>query len=233
MDFMASSYEYITSVLDRFAGKKADAKVVVAHLGHGASMCAIEHGRSVATTMGFTVLDGLVMGRRCGELDPGVVLYLMRDRGLTLAEVEDLLAHRSGLLGVSGISDDMRDLLESDAAHAADAIDLFCYRATRELGSLAAALGGLDVLVFTGGIGEHAPTIRAKICEDAAWLGVSIDSTSNLSDAACVSSQRSDVEVYVIPTDEELVIAQHAARLVNSSMASASAEQHESASRSI
>jgi acetate kinase len=212
--FHGLSYEYVASVLPRFAGKMAYERVVVAHLGHGASMCAMQDGRSVATTMGFTALDGLPMGQRCGALDPGVVPYLMRVQGVDIAEIEDLLYHKSGLLGVSGISDDMRVLLSSDRPEAAEAIDLFCYRASRELGSLAAALGGLDVLVFTGGIGEHAAPIRARICEHARWLGVYLDEHANEHDGPRLESATSRVRVFAIPTNEDLMVAHHTLRLV-------------------
>jgi len=182
------SYEYIASVLPDILGlAEADGRVVVAHLGSGASICAMHRRKSVATTMGFTALDGLPMGSRCGELDPGVVLYLIQEKGMTAQAVTDLLYHSSGLFGVSGISDDMRTLLASDDPHAADAIALFIYRITRELGSLAAALGGLDALVFTAGIGEHAPEIRRRVCEQAAWLGVQVDEAANAAGAARIT----------------------------------------------
>ncbi|HDO52328.1 MAG TPA: acetate/propionate family kinase, partial [Rhizobiales bacterium] len=174
--FHGLSYEYIAGALPHYAGAAAEGRVVVAHLGHGASMCAMRARRSVATTMGFTALDGLPMGRRCGTLDPGVLLFLMREKGMDYESLTDLLYHRSGLLGVSGISDDMRDLLASQSAAAKEAVDLFTYRIGRELGSLAGALGGLDVLVFTGGIGEHASAVRERVCQDAGWLGIRLDS---------------------------------------------------------
>jgi acetate kinase len=212
--FHGLSYEYIASVLPKFAGKAADGRVVVAHLGHGASMCAMRGRRSVATTMGFTALDGLPMGRRCGALDPGVVPYLVREHGLSVEEIEDLLYHKSGLLGVSGISDDMRDLLASDRAEAAEAVELFCYRIGRELGSLATALGGLDVLVFTGGIGEHAAPVRAKVCGYAHWLGVRLDEEANRRGGPRLSPADDTPSVFVIPTDEDLMIARHTLRVV-------------------
>lgn len=190
--FHGLSYEYIASVLPEHLGERADGRVVVAHLGSGASLCAMRERRSVATTMGFSALDGLVMGTRSGALDPGVLLYLL-EGGMSVAALGDLLWKRSGLLGVSGISGDMRALLASSDPAARRAVDLFVYRVGRELGSLAAALGGLDALVFTAGIGEHAPQIRAAICEQAAWLGVG-----------------STVPAVVIPTDEEGVTARHA-----------------------
>ncbi len=164
--------------------------MVVAHLGSGASMCAMHRRKSVATTMGFTALDGLPMGRRCGTLDPGVVLYLMQEKGMTAQEVSDLLYHASGLLGVSGLSDDMRTLLASSDPHAKEAVELFVYRIGRELGSLAAALGGLDALVFTAGIGEHAAEIRRRVCEQAAWFGFEIDEAANAAGGPRITAGR-------------------------------------------
>lgn len=212
--FHGLSYEYIAGVLPEFAGQSADGRVVVAHLGHGASMCAMHGRRSVATTMGFTALDGLPMGQRCGALDPGVVPYLVRERGMTIAEVEDLLYHKCGLLGVSGLSDDMRDLLASDQPEAAEAVELFCYRIGRELGSLAAALEGLDVLVFTGGIGEHAAPVRAKVCHRLRWLGVELDDDANSRGGPRLTAPSSTPSVFVIPTDEDLMIARHTLNIV-------------------
>ena len=178
--FHGLSYEYIASVLPHIVGLPiAQGRVVVAHLGSGASMCAMKQRKSVATTMGFTALDGLVMSRRCGSLDPGVVLYLMEEKKMTAAAISDLLYQSSGLLGVSGLSDDMKTLLASDKPYAAEAVDLFVYRICRELGSLAAALNGLDALVFTAGIGEHAPEIRRRVCTESAWLGLEIDVAAN------------------------------------------------------
>lgn len=207
--FHGISYEYIAGVLPRYVGDGADGRVVVAHLGHGASMCALEGRQSVATTMGFTTLDGLPMASRCGALDPGVILYLMAERGMDLAAVTDLLYYRSGLLGLSGISGDMRDLLASADPRAAEAVRLFVYRICRELGSLAAALGGLDVLVFSGGIGEHAAPVRAQVCEGSRWLGVALDEAANEAHGPCVTSADSPVSAWVIPTDEELMIVRH------------------------
>jgi acetate kinase len=207
--FHGLSYEYIASVLPGIVGQTASGRVVVAHLGNGCSMCALLDGKSVATTMGFTALEGLPMGTRSGAIDPGVVLYLLTERGMSVAGVTDLLYHRSGLLGVSGISNDMRILLASHAREATDAIDLFVYRIARELGSLAAALGGLDVLVFTAGIGEHAAPVRARVCENAAWLGVCLDPTANLAGGPRMSTADSRVSAWVIPTNEELMIARH------------------------
>jgi len=216
--FHGISYEYIAGALPGVAGPAiADGRVVVAHLGAGASMCAMRARKSVATTMGFTALDGLMMGSRTGVLDPGVVLYLLQQRGMTPDAISDLLYRRSGLLGVSGISDDMRTLLASDDPHAEEAIALFVYRIGRELGSLAAALGGLDALVFTGGIGEHAAEIRRRVCVQAAWLGVTLDAAANahVSGAARISIADSAVSAWVIPTDEDLMIARHVWRLVD------------------
>jgi len=207
--FHGLSYEYIADVLPHFLGGAAEGRVVVGHLGNGASMCALERRRSVATTMGFSVLDGLPMGTRCGAIDPGVILYLLSERGMDAAAVSDLLYHQSGFLGVSGISHDMRDLLNSDSPDAARAIDLFVYRIGRELGSLAAALGGLDALVFTAGIGEHAAPIRARVCEAARWLGIDLDEAANHHGGRRISADHSTVSVWVIPTDEEQMIARH------------------------
>jgi acetate kinase len=207
--FHGLSYEYIASVLPDVLGPVAEGRVVVAHLGSGASMCAICQRRSVATTMSFTPLDGLAMGTRCGSLDPGVILYLIQEKGMTPQAVSDLLYHSSGLLGVSGISDDMRTLLAIDDPLAANAVALFVYRFSRELGSLAASLGGLDALVFTAGIGEHAPEIRRLACQQASWLGIELDDAANASGAARISTPASKVSAWVIPTNEDLMIARH------------------------
>jgi acetate kinase len=212
--FHGLSYEYIAGELPQYIGRRAEGAVVVAHLGNGASMCAMRNRRSVATTMGFTALEGLVMGTRSGAIDPGVVFYLMRERGMTASQVEHLLYYDSGLRGVSGMSGDMRELLQSPEPRAKEAIDLFVYRASRELVSLAAALSGLEVLVFTGGIGEHAAPVRAMLCEQAHWLGVEIDPQANVRHETLISTDRSRVAVCVVPTDEEMVIARHTARLL-------------------
>lgn len=212
--FHGLSYEYIARVLPQHLGAKADGRVVVAHLGNGASMCAMQERKSVATTMGFTALDGLMMGTRCGAIDPGVLLHLMEFRQLDAAGLNRLLYKESGLLGVSGISQDMRALLASPAAEAAEAVELFCYRIARELGSLAAALGGLDALVFTAGIGEHAAPVREQVCRRAEWLGVRLDDAANARHATRISAPDSPVDVLVLPTNEEWMIAQHAAALV-------------------
>jgi acetate kinase len=208
--FHGLSYDYIAGELPARLGALADARVVVAHLGNGASLCALRERRSVATTMGFTALDGLMMGTRCGSLDPGVVLYLQNAMGMSPGEVEHLLYQESGLLGVSGISADMRTLQASDDPRAEAAIALFVHRISRELGSLAAELGGLDALVFTAGIGEHAPIVRARVCAAARWLGVEIDAAANQADAPRIDAAASRVQVHIIPTDEERVLARNA-----------------------
>ncbi|MDR3537427.1 MAG: acetate/propionate family kinase [Acetobacteraceae bacterium] len=214
--FHGLSYEYIAGVLPDIVGPAlADGRVVVAHLGSGASMCALHARRSVATTMGFTALDGLMMGRRCGTIDPGVILYLMQQKGLSADAVSNLLYHDCGLFGVSGVSDDMRTLLASDAPLAKDAVELFVYRIARELGSLAAALGGVDALVFTAGIGEHAAAVRARVCELAAWLGVALDAPANQAGGPRISTTGSRMSAWVIPTDEDLMIARHSWALLN------------------
>jgi len=208
--FHGLSYEYIASVLPEVMGMPAgDGRVVVAHLGSGASMCGMKARKSVATTMGFTALDGLPMARRCGSLDPGVVLYLAQEKGMTAGAISDLLYQSSGLLGVSGISDDMKTLLESRRPQAAEAVELFAYRIVREIGSLAAALGGLDAVVFTAGIGEHAPEIRRRVCEQAGWLGLEIDLEANAAGGPRITTIGSKATAWVIPTDEDLMIARH------------------------
>jgi acetate kinase len=209
--FHGISYEYIAGVLPEVMGSAAaSGRIVVAHLGSGASLCALRDGRSVATTMSFTPLDGLPMGRRCGSLDPGVVLYLMQHKGMDAAEISKLLNEESGLMGVSGISDDMQVLLSSEDSRATEAIELFVYRIGLELGALAAALHGLDALVFTGGIGEHAARIRQRVCEDAAWLGLALDARANAAGAACITHPGSGASAWIIPTDEDLMMARHA-----------------------
>ncbi|MFW6278079.1 MAG: acetate/propionate family kinase [Halorhodospira sp.] len=210
--FHGLSYEYIAGQLPDYDPQAAAGRTVVAHLGAGASLCALHGGRSVATTMGFTALDGLPMGQRCGSIDPGVVLYLLREEGGSVAGVERLLYRESGLLGVSGISSDMRMLLASEAPEAAEAVELFCYRTVREIGGLAAALGGLDALVFTAGIGEHAAPVRRRIAAGLEWLGLSLDQAANERDGPRISAADSAVAAWVIPTDEERIIAAHTAR---------------------
>jgi acetate kinase len=207
--FHGLSYEYIASALPQFDEHAASGKTVVLHLGNGASMCAMAAGKSIASTMGFTALDGLPMGTRCGAIDPGVLLYLMDERKMDARAIEKLLYNQSGLLGVSGMSSDMRALLESGEPRAQLAVDLFVYRIGRELGSLAAALGGLDAIVFTGGIGEHAALIREKVCKQAAWLGVELDTVANEKNGPRISSANSRTAAWVVPTNEELMIARH------------------------
>jgi acetate kinase len=211
--FHGLSYEHVATVLPEHAGERAEGRVVVAHLGHGASLCAMRGRQSVATTMGFTALDGLVMGRRPGLLDPGVVLHLLQEQGMGAAEVSELLYQRSGLLGVSGLSGDMRDLLGSDAPRAREAVELFVYRAVLEIGAFAAALGGLDILVFTAGIGENAAEVRARIADGLGWLGLGLDPAANTTGGPRISAAGSAVEAYVIPADEEGVIARHTMEL--------------------
>ncbi len=205
--FHGLSYAYVSGELRRISPTLAGGRVVIAHLGNGASMCALSDGRSVASTMGFSALDGLPMGTRCGQLDPGVVLHLMR-QGWDADRLEDLLYRRSGLLGLSGISGDMRALQASGAPEAAQAIDYFVFRIRRELGGLAAALGGIDALVFTGGIGENARAIRRRVCEGMGWLGIDLDNAANECGALAISAPLSRTAVLVIPTNEEVVIAQ-------------------------
>ncbi len=215
--FHGLSYEYIAAALPGVLGPVADDRVIVAHLGNGASLCAMRGRRSVATTMGFSTLEGLVMGTRCGSIDPGVLFYLMHEKKMSSAEVEDMLYRRSGLIGLSEISNDMRTLLESPDPRARAAIEQFVYRAALETGALAAALEGIDALVFTGGIGEHAASIRAMICEKLAWLGIALDDSANAGHAPRISTAASRVSVCVIPTDEEAVIARHTRRLLHES----------------
>jgi acetate kinase len=207
--FHGLSYEYIASVLPETAPELAEGRVVVAHLGSGASMCAMHAGRSIDSTMGFTALDGLPMGTRCGALDPGVVLHLNRAYGMDADAIEHLLYHECGLKGVSGIGNDMRDLLASDDPRAAQAIELFVYRIGRELGALTAAQGGLDGLVFTAGIGERSAAIRERVCARAGWLGIDLDQAANRAGGPKISKATSMVAVYAIPTDEEQMIARH------------------------
>jgi acetate kinase len=207
--FHGLSYEYIASVLPEIAPAAAAGRTVVAHLGNGASMCAISGGKSVASTMGFTAVDGLPMGTRCGNLDPGVILYLMAELKMDRQAIEDLIYRQSGLLGVSGISSDMRALLASNKPGARFAIELFTYRIGRELGSLAAAMQGIDAMVFTGGVGENAVAIRERVVRDAAWLGLELDPAANQAGGPCITAMSSKVPVWVIPANEELKIAQH------------------------
>jgi acetate kinase len=215
--FHGLSYEYIVSALPDVMPDHADGRLVVAHLGNGASMCAIHHGRSVASTMGFSTVEGLLMGTRSGALDPGVILYLLQHEGMSTDAIEHLIYERSGLLGVSGISSDMRTLIASKLPAARQAVDLFVYRIRRELGSLAAALGGLDALVFTAGIGEHSPDIRARVCRDARWLGIILDEDANAKKGPRISIPESPTSAWMIPTDENLMIARHTREVIDRS----------------
>jgi acetate kinase len=212
--FHGLSYEYIASVLPEIAPEIADGRVIVAHLGSGASLCALSGGRSVDTTLGFTALDGLCMGTRPGSVDPGVILYLFQNLGLSAKEVETLLYKKSGLLAISGSSNDMRDLIDSPEPSAVLAVDYFVYRAAREIGALAAVLGGLDGLVFTAGIGENSAAIRERICRASAWLGLELDADANRVPAGRISTPASRVAAWVIPTNEELMIARHTGALL-------------------
>jgi acetate kinase len=212
--FHGLSYEYIASMLPRLDARAATGRTVVLHLGNGASMCALAGGKSLASTMGFTAVDGLPMGTRCGALDPGVILYLMDQRGMDARAIEKLIYNQSGLLGVSGVSSDMRTLLASGEPRAALAVDLYVYRIGRELGSLAAALGGLDAIVFTGGIGENSAEIRARVCRGAGWLGLELDEPANLAGGPCISKADGPTTAWVLPTNEELMIARHTRRLL-------------------
>ena len=213
--FHGLSYEYIADVLPQHLdAARANGRVIVAHLGNGASMCAMLGRKSQATTMGFTAVEGLMMGTRTGAIDPGVLLYLMDYDGMDAKKLTNLLYKESGLLGVSGISQDMRELLASDKPEAKEAVDLFCYRIVREIGSLAAAIGGLDALVFTGGIGEHAAPVRERICSQLGWLGFEFDTTANNSLNECISTTGSRAAILVIPTNEEWMLARHTAELI-------------------
>ncbi len=212
--FHGLSYEYVADALARLDEDAAEGRTIVLHLGNGCSMCALDGGRSVASTMGFTAVEGLMMGTRSGALDPGVVLYLMAERAMTPAEIEKLLYKESGLLGVSGIASDMRTLLASDEPRARLAVDLFVYRIRREIGALVALLGGLDALVFTAGIGENAAAIRARVCRDAGWIGVELDEAANQAGGPRISRAGSRIAVWIVPTNEELMIARQTARLI-------------------
>lgn len=212
--FHGLSYEYIASVLPDIDAGAAKGRCVALHLGNGASMCALKDGKSVTSTMGFTAVDGLPMGTRCGAMDPGVIPYLMTQRGMDARAVERLIYSQSGLLGVSGLSSDMRTLLDSDAPRARLAIDLYVYRIGRELGSLAAALGGLDAIVFTAGIGENAPPIRERVLEGARWLGVELSRSANAAGGPRISAEDSKLSAWVVPTNEELMIARHTRALL-------------------
>jgi acetate kinase len=208
--FHGLSYDYIADALRDRHPALAAGRVIVAHLGNGASMCAIESGRSIASTMGYSALDGLPMGTRCGQLDPGVLLYLMDQKRMTAAEITDLLYKQSGLLGLSGLSHDMRTLEAASTPEANEAIDYFVFRCQREIGAMAAALGGIDALIFCGGIGENSRLIRSRICERLGWMGIEIDHAKNDVNAKVISSEMARTTVMVIPTNEELVIAKAA-----------------------
>jgi acetate kinase len=212
--FHGLSYEFIARALPEHSSR-ADGRVVVAHLGNGASMAAMVNRKCVATTLGFSTIDGLVMGTRCGNLDPGVILHLMETKNLTVKDMTKMLYKESGLLGVSGISQDMRTLLSSDKPEAQEAVDLFCYRIARELGSLAAAAGGLDAVVFTGGIGEHAAEVRHRVCIQSEWLGIRLNPEANARHDLHISAGNSSVDVLVIPTNEEWMMAHHAQTLLS------------------
>jgi acetate kinase len=213
--FHGLSYEYIADILPQhLPAAQANGRVIVAHLGNGASMCGMKARQSQCTTMGFTAVDGLMMGTRTGNLDPGVMLYLIETHGMDAKALTKLLYKESGLLGVSGLSQDMRTLLEAGTADALQAVDLFCYRVVREIGSLAAALGGLDALIFTGGIGEHAAVVREKVCLQLGWMGLTLNVAANAKDALRISTADSQVAACVIPTNEEWMIARHTAELL-------------------
>jgi acetate kinase len=219
--FHGLSYEYVAGKLKEIAPEIAEKRVVIAHLGSGASLCALSEGRSVDTTMGLTPLDGLVMGTRCGAIDPGILLYLMQACAMRAAELQDLLYNRSGLLGVSGLSDDVRNLLASRDPRAAEALEMFVFHVAREVGALCSTLGGIDALVFTGGIGEHAAKIRALVCEKLDWLGIACDAGANERNGPLITSSRSAVRAFVVPTDEEVMIARHADALLRSALTKA------------
>jgi acetate kinase len=212
--FHGLSYEYVIGRLKQIAPLHEQGRVVVMHLGNGASMCAIRDGQSVGSSMGFTALDGLPMGTRCGQLDPGVVLYLLKEKAMTPDEIEDLLYLRSGLKGLSGLSQDMRELEAAGTPRAMQAIDYFVFRIRRELGAMAAILSGLDAVVFCGGIGENAWRIRERVCQGFDWLGLELDELRNQSGQTVISSDRSRARVFVIKTNEEMTIARHTARLL-------------------
>lgn len=212
--FHGLSYEFIMHRLETLGISKRLDRLIIAHLGNGASMCAVKNGKAIDSTMGFTALDGLMMGTRCGSIDPGVLLYLLEFKNMSPKEVEHLLYKQSGLLGVSGISSSIKELLETKSKNAQEALDLFVYRIRKELGALSAVLGGLDMLVFTGGIGEHAWQIREAVCAHNEWLGIDIDKELNKTNQAKMSTQKSVVELYTIPTDEEWIIASHCQQLL-------------------
>ncbi len=219
--FHGLSYEYIASVLPQVAPQIAQGRVIVAHLGSGASLCALRAGESIESTLSFTALDGLCMGTRPGSVDPGAILYLFQGLGLSVRDVENILYKKSGLVGISGVSNDMRVLLESSEPSAALAVDYFVYRVAKEVGALTAVLGGLDALVFTAGIGENSAAVRRRICAACAWLGIELDEKANDANAGCISRKTSRVSAWRIPTNEELMIARQTARLLSSGPARA------------
>jgi acetate kinase len=223
--FHGLSYEYLVSRLRELSPAHADGRLVIAHLGNGASLCAVKEGRSVASTMGFTAVDGLMMGTRCGALDPGVLLYLMQEHGMDASAIEDLIYRKSGLSGVSGISSDMRALRASSEPAAREAIDLFVYRIVREIGSLVAALGGIDGLIFSAGIGEHDVLTRAEVVRGCEWLGATLDHEQNTRGDGLISNDASRIAVWVIPTDEELLIARQTAAVLSARQPSSSTAQ--------
>jgi acetate kinase len=212
--FHGLSYDYIVTQLREWEPALARSRLIIAHLGNGASLCAVHDGRSVASTMGFTAVDGLMMGTRTGALDPGVLLYLMAERGMDARAIEDLLYRRSGLLGVSGLSSDMRTLRQSAAPEAAEAIALFIYRIVREVGSLAAALGGVDALIFTAGIGENDAATRSEVAAGCRWLGLELDESRNARAERRISTAGSRLSAWVVPTDEERMIARYTSAMV-------------------
>jgi acetate kinase len=221
--FHGLSYQYVTGKLRQIAPLYAAGRVVVAHLGNGASMCAIRDGHSIGSSMGFTALDGLPMGTRCGQLDPGVVLYLMQEKKMSAEAISDLLYRESGLKGLSGLSHDMRELEASDSTEAQQAIEYFVFRIRRELGGLAAVLEGIDAVVFCGGIGEHAWRVREGVLEGMEWIGIELDRTANLESRQVISSERSRVRVFVIPTNEEAMIARQTLEVLDRESPSAAA----------
>lgn len=212
--FHGLSYEFVSGQLRELDPPLAAGRALIAHLGNGASLCAIHDGRSVDTTMGFTALDGLMMGTRCGSLDPGVILYLQQEAAMTSQAVQTLLYEESGLLGVSGLSSDMRVLLASRDPNAKEAVELFTFRVAREAGALMTSLGGLDGLVFTAGIGENAPTIRAAVAQRLGWTGLVLDVEANARGVGLISAASSRLKAWVVPTDEEVMIARHTADVV-------------------
>lgn len=213
--FHGLSYEYITSVLPEYSPRKANDRVIVAHLGNGASACAIKNSKSQATTMSFTPLDGLMMASRSGSIDPGVILYLLEEKNMSAKEISNLLYQESGLKGVSGFSSDMHELLQSTKIEAKKAVELFCYKAAKQISSLIPAINGLDVLVFTAGIGENSPEIRKNICDHLSWLGLKLDEKDNKNNQNKISAKDSKIEIYVIKTNEEKIIAKQVLQQIN------------------